>query len=133
MIAMMTPSALPMMLSFAQMTSRHAASSDRLALVALFAAVYLIIWGAFGAAAGAAEWMLAQNGYVQDGKATGPYCAAALLLVAGMYQWSAVKTVCLANCHAPMAFLAHRFAAPIRERSGSGFSTAWRASAAAGS
>lgn len=109
MIAMMTPSALPMMLTFAEVTTRHARSADRLPLIALFVAVYLAVWGAFGAAAGAGEWLLAQRGLIQEGSAIAPRYAAALLVVAGLYQWSAVKSVCLANCQAPLLFLSGRY------------------------
>ena len=63
----------------------------------------------FGAAAGGAEWLLSQSGFIHDGTDCRPRYAGALLLIAGLYQWSAVKTVCLSRCHAPMGFLRRRY------------------------
>jgi predicted metal-binding membrane protein len=109
MIAMMIPSALPMILAYTQVTSRVERPPIRLGLVALFVSIYLIVWGAFGAAAGGAEWLLSQNGVIRDGQITDPGYAGALLLIAGLYQWSAVKSVCLSRCHEPASFLRRRY------------------------
>ncbi len=35
-------------------------------------------------------------------------------MIAGLYQWSAVKAVCLAHCHVPSEFLRQRYAAGVR-------------------
>lgn len=109
MVAMMTPSALPMILAYAQATSRFEPSSVRLGLVALFVATYVAVWSAFGAAAASVEWLLARDGLIRDGALVNPLYAGALLVVAGLYQWSAVKTVCLGHCHAPLRFLLERY------------------------
>ena len=109
MVAMMTPSALPTVLAYAQMTSRTEPSSTRLGLVAAFVAVYLVVWSAFGVMAAGADWLLVRDGIVRDGQLVSPLYAGALLVVAGVYQWSAVKTVCLAHCHAPLGFLRRRY------------------------
>lgn len=109
MIAMMIPSALPMILAYAQVTLRVEPPAIRLALVALFVSIYLIVWSALGATAGGAEWLLSQTGLVRDGQIADPFYAGALLLFAGLYQWSAVKSVCLARCHEPASFLQCRY------------------------
>lgn len=109
MIAMMIPSALPMILAYVQAASRREPPPIRLGLVALFASVYLSVWSAFGAAAGGTEWLLSQNGFIRDGQIADPRYAGALLLIAGLYQWSAVKSVCLSRCHEPISFLRHRY------------------------
>ena len=109
MIAMMIPSALPMILAHAQVTSRVERPPIRLGVVALFVAIYVIVWSVFGAAAGGAEWLLSQSGFIRDGQIADPRYAGALLLIAGLYQWSAVKSVCLSHCHEPMSFLRRRY------------------------
>jgi predicted metal-binding membrane protein len=78
-------------------------------LVAAFAGFYLIVWSVFGALAASAEWLLSNAGYVQDGKLSDPFIAGALIVIAGLYQWTAVKAVCLAQCHAPMDFVLERY------------------------
>ena len=109
MIAMMIPSALPMILAYTQVTSRVEQPPIRLGLVALFVSIYLVVWSAFGAAAGGAEWLLSQSGFIRNGQIADPRYAGALLLIAGLYQWSAAKSVCLSHCHEPMRFLRRRY------------------------
>ena len=109
MIAMMIPSALPMILAHAQVTTRVERPPIRLGVVALFVAIYVIVWSVFGAATGGAEWLLSQSGFIRDGQIADPRYAGALLLIAGLYQWSAVKSVCLSRCHEPMSFLRRRY------------------------
>jgi predicted metal-binding membrane protein len=106
---MMTPSALPMVFIYAQVTSRFEPSATRLCLGAAFVTIYLVVWGAFGAAAGATEWLLGQNGFIREGELVDPRYAGALLVIAGLYQLSAVKAVCLAQCHEPLSFLRRRY------------------------
>jgi predicted metal-binding membrane protein len=105
MIAMMVPSALPVILSYAQLITRLEAKAHRLALMALFVAAYLLVWSAFGVLAAAANWLLARTGLLSDSAFSDPRYAGALLVTAGLYQWSAVKSVCLVRCHAPASFL----------------------------
>lgn len=109
MIAMMVPSALPMILTYAQVTSRLEPSSMRLGLIALFVAIYVIVWSAFGAVAGLTEWLLGQSALIRDGQLAEPRYAGALLIIAGLYQWSTVKSVCLSRCHAPLGFLLQHY------------------------
>lgn len=109
MVAMMLPSALPTILTYAQLVARREPRSSRLGLVAAFAGVYLATWGAFGVAAGAAEMVLRGEGSMRDGQLASPLYAGALLVVAGLYQWSAVKTRCLSRCRSPLSFLFERY------------------------
>jgi predicted metal-binding membrane protein len=109
MVAMMVPSALPVILAYAQIAARLEPAADRLALVAVFVAVYLVVWSGFGAVAGGADWLLERSGILRDSQLADPRYAGALLVVAGLYQWSAVKSVCLSRCHAPAGFLLQHY------------------------
>jgi predicted metal-binding membrane protein len=109
MSAMMLPSALPMIFTYAQVTARRERASAQAPLVALFVATYLVVWSAFGVAAGAAEWLLQDDGFVRDGRLASPLYAGALLFIAGLYQWSAMKSVCLSRCRSPLRFLLERY------------------------
>ncbi|MGZ5863618.1 MAG: DUF2182 domain-containing protein [Methyloceanibacter sp.] len=109
MVAMMIPSALPMIVTYAQLVARREPRSSPLGLVAVFAGVYLVAWSAFGVAAAAAEWLLRGEGAMRDGQLMSPLYAGGLLLVAGLYQWSAVKTRCLSRCRSPLSFLLERY------------------------
>jgi predicted metal-binding membrane protein len=76
-------------------------------------APYLTIWTAFGvlayaAALGATE--LADNSmWVMDNAAR---IGGGVLILAGLYQLSPLKDICLSKCRAPMAFIAKRLSVP---------------------
>ncbi len=120
MVAMMIPSALPMILTYAQLAARREPRSSRLGVVAVFASVYLVTWSAFGVAAAAAEWLLRGEGVMRDGQLASPLHAGALLVVAGLYQWSALKTHCLSRCRSPLSFLLERYRGGYRGAVGLG-------------
>jgi predicted metal-binding membrane protein len=106
MVGMMLPSAAPAILIFARV-ARSGPEPDRPVLRAyLFAAGYLLTWAAFSAAATALQSLLAQRAWVTPMmESASPYFAAALLAVAGMYQWTAAKRACLVRCRTPAAFI----------------------------
>lgn len=102
MAAMMLPSAMPMMLAFTGISMRSKQPGRGRA----FVAGYLGVWFAFSVAATALQWLLQAAGWI-DPMATSQSAAltAALLLVAGLYQFSPLKKLCLASCRSPFAFL----------------------------
>lgn len=110
MVAMMTPSAAPAILLYAR-AYRHAISrgqvQDRLAPTGAFAAGYLLVWLAFSAVAATSQWLLERVG-LASAMTTGlqsRWFSAAVLIAAGAYQLSPLKSVCLAHCRAPASFL----------------------------
>ena len=105
MLAMMLPSAAPVVLLFAALERRR----GRLARTAVFVAGYLATWGAFSAAATALQWAL-QRAAITDagGPALGLF-GAALLGAAGLYQLTPLKRACLAHCRSPVDALAGRW------------------------
>ena len=71
-----------------------------------FVAAYLFVWVAFSAGATAAQWALQAMGWVNPMiVSTSTLLTAVLLLVAGVYQFSRLKQVCLSRCRTPMGFL----------------------------
>ena len=100
MVAMMFPASAPMVLMYARMRRSDPPS------VALFTGAYISLWFVFGAlayllsagvedAASGSEW-IAMNW----GRGGG-----ALLVMAGVYQLTPLKSVCLRNCRSPLAFV----------------------------
>jgi predicted metal-binding membrane protein len=114
MIAMMTPSAAPTILLYAQV-HRHAAAQGRfetkLAPTGAFAAGYLFVWLAFSIAAASLYWLLDQSGLVSAGTmgSQSRWLSAGVLIAAGVYQLSPLKNVCLAHCRAPSQFLSQHW------------------------
>lgn len=102
MAAMMLPSALPMVRTFADLAARRGASGDARA----FAAGYLAVWAAFSAAASIAQWLMQAAQWVDPmAVSTSAPLSAALLLIAGAYQFTPLKRLCLAGCRSPLGFM----------------------------
>ena len=106
MVAMMLPSAAPMILLYARV-ARHAQAGAALAPSASFAGVYVAVWTAFSLAATLAQWLLTQVGVVSDATmALGDArVGGALLIAAGLYQLTPLKRMCLAHCRSPLSIL----------------------------
>jgi predicted metal-binding membrane protein len=102
MAAMMLPSALPMVLTFSHLS---AGRGDQ-ARARGFVAAYLLVWAVFSGAAMAAQWLLQALGWVDPMiVSASAWLTAFLLLLAGTYQFSPLKRICLANCRTPLGFL----------------------------
>jgi predicted metal-binding membrane protein len=104
MVAMMLPSAAPMILLYSRVAAR---GGSRLATTSAFLLAYLGIWTLFAAAAALAQALLVGSGLldamalsVGNGRVAG-----VLLLLAALYQLSPVKRACLDQCRSPLAFI----------------------------
>jgi predicted metal-binding membrane protein len=113
--AMMLPTTLPLLLMFRRITQARLDAGRLSALVVLG---FFVAWFAFGVVAHFADAMLrsvvAESAwFVVHGWAIG----AAMLVGAGLFQFSALKYRCLERCHTPFAFVASRWhgRAPARE------------------
>ncbi len=111
MVAMMIPSAAPMILLYARV-ARHGEPrgpvEGSLARTSVFAGGYLCCWLAFSMLAVGLQFGLERAGLI-DGMmmwSTTRSLTAALLIAAGLYQLSPLKTACLSHCRSPAAFLA---------------------------
>ena len=116
MIAMMLPSAAPMLLLHAAVTRKGLARADdagpnfsshrfRSATTA-FIAGYLVMWGAFSLVAVVAQWALERGELLSAMMmSTSSFLGMGLLLAAGLWQLTPLKTVCLRHCRSPISFL----------------------------
>jgi predicted metal-binding membrane protein len=116
MIAMMLPSAAPMVLLHTSVTRQGLARAVDagqdipahrfLPATTAFIAGYLIMWGAFSLVAVAVQWallrgellsamMMSKSGFLGSG----------LLLAAGVWQLTPLKTMCLRHCRSPIGFV----------------------------
>jgi predicted metal-binding membrane protein len=105
MAAMMLPSATPMIALYAAL--RRTATPGRTGGVstAVFALVYLAVWVAFGLPVYAASLVISMRPELAD---VLPYALAAVLVAAGVYQFSPLKRACLRVCRNPLSFLLAR-------------------------
>lgn len=105
MVAMMLPSALPMVLTYAGLTRLEAGRPTKptdLVGTALFASTYFLVWGGFGVAALLSLVALGFMGPMMDVTLLVP---AGVLVAAGLYQVTRTKEVCLSHCQSPMGFV----------------------------
>ncbi len=102
MAAMMLPSALPVVLAFVRLSLARGEGGRASA----FVAAYLLTWAAFSAVTTALQWLLQSMRWVDPMIASRSSALdVALLLLAGAYQFSPLKRVCLARCRTPLGFL----------------------------
>jgi predicted metal-binding membrane protein len=109
MIAMMLPSAAPMILLFGAASGQQDARLPYVPTL-LFAAAYLAVWGTFSLAAAGLQWWIESR--IEPVMAQGlssRWASAALLLGAGVYQLTPIKDACLRQCQSPLAFLMSRW------------------------
>jgi predicted metal-binding membrane protein len=114
MIAMMIPSAAPMILLYARVF-RHGQARGQIAAslvpTGAFAAGYLVCWLGFSALATALQYTLEQAALVHGMWmwSTSRWLTAGLFVAAGLFQLTPVKAACLEHCRAPAAFLSRHW------------------------
>jgi len=109
MVAMMLPSAAPMILLYAR-AAANAQTAMRPA-TGSFLAGYLLAWGFFSFAAALLQMLLERSGLLSPMlmASQSRWLSGAVLLLAGIYQLSPVKDVCLRHCRSPAQFLARHY------------------------
>ena len=106
MVAMMTPSAAPMVLMFATVNEKRRSEQRPYAPAAFFLGGYLFVWSVFSIAATGVQWLLHSLALLSPMMvSTSRYFGGACLMVAGLYQLSPLKTACLSQCRAPLSFV----------------------------
>lgn len=102
MMAMMLPSAAPMILAFHKAQAEKHQPDDASLSTWLFVAAYLLVWWGFAVYAGALAAGVSGTGTVANTTEVGGL----ILMSAGLYQLTPLKEFCLSKCRAPMDFIA---------------------------
>jgi predicted metal-binding membrane protein len=106
MVAMMVPSATPMLLTFATINRSRRAKGKAFVPVWVFLGGYLVLWTDFSLAATLAQWGLHSLALISPMMvSTSPMLGSVLLIGAGIYQWTPFKQACLKHCRTPLQFL----------------------------
>lgn len=106
MVAMMLPSAAPVLLLFARVHRKDSAAGAPLVPTLLFAVGYLLCWGGFSAIATALQWGLESARLLSPMlETTHRGLGAAILIAAGLWQLTPLKSMCLRHCRTPLGFL----------------------------
>jgi predicted metal-binding membrane protein len=112
--AMMLPTAAPMTVAYADIAETAAAKREPVVSPLVLTLGYVTVWLVFAAIATALQWALTRLALLDPAMATASgLFAGAIFIVAGAYQFSALKHACLTRCQRPFPFfLANWSAAP---------------------
>jgi predicted metal-binding membrane protein len=106
MVGMMAPSAAPMILMYARVGRQAAAKGTPFAPTGWFAGGYFLAWIGFSLVATVAQWALERTALLDAEMASASsVLGGAILIAAGVYQWTPLKDVCLTQCQTPLLFL----------------------------
>jgi predicted metal-binding membrane protein len=104
-LAMMLPSASPMILTYAEIADTAARKGERIVSPFVLAAGYTIIWLGFAAVATLAQFAFTRAALLDSGMASASgLFSGAIFIGAGVYQFSALKHACLTQCQSPFPF-----------------------------
>lgn len=110
MVVMMLPSVSPTVLLHAALLRKDGTAGRVPLISAAFLLGYLAIWAIFSAIATATQWGLEVAGLVSSRMMsfTGTVPGALLLIVAGIFQFTPLKSACLYHCRSPAEFITRR-------------------------
>jgi predicted metal-binding membrane protein len=105
-VATMFPAAAPIVLTFARVQKEKRQRGQPFVPTYVFVGAYLTVWGVFGVlaygAAVAAERLADQSMWLMS---NAPRFGGGVLMLAGLYQLSPLKRLCLTKCRTPMSFI----------------------------
>ncbi len=115
MMAMMVPTAAPMILLFATFNRKRRERQRPFVRTGIFLLGYLIVWTGFSIIAALAQWGLHRAALLSPMMvSTSSVLGGSLLVAAGIFQWTPLKNTCLAHCRSPLDF----FSSDWREGNG---------------
>jgi predicted metal-binding membrane protein len=106
MVAMMFPTAAPMILIFHQVQAGKRRRGEAFVATWVFVAAYMVVWTLSGVAAYAgavATEAIATHATLS--RATVARVGGAVLVAAGLYQLTPLKDLCLSKCRTPISFI----------------------------
>ena len=106
MVAMMIPSAAPMIMLFMKINRTRREREGSTVPTATFVSGYLLVWTAFSALATLTQWGLHDAGLLSPMmRSSSSLVSGILLIAAGAYQWTPWKRACLHHCRSPLHFI----------------------------
>lgn len=104
-LAMMLPSAAPMIMTYAGIADTAARKDEHIVSPFVLATGYMMVWIGFSVVAALAQIMLTQATLLDTSMTSaGGLFSGAIFIGAGLYQFSALKHACLNRCQQPLPF-----------------------------
>jgi len=95
-----------MLLLFTDVQLRRKAQQRPFVPTGVFLLGYLVVWCGFAAVASVAQWGLHTAALRSPLMAsTSPFLGGSLLVAAGVFQWTPLKSICLSRCRSPLNLL----------------------------
>jgi predicted metal-binding membrane protein len=113
-LAMMLPTAGPMILTYAEIADTAARQREAVVSPFVLTAGYVAVWLGFAMLAAGLQWLIGSAGLFDSGN-VGRLASGVLFAGAGLYQFSSLKQACLKQCQRPFPFF---FANWTTERNG---------------
>jgi predicted metal-binding membrane protein len=106
MAAMMLPSAAPMVFLFSRVSAERERRGQPFVPTWVFVAGYLAAWTLYGLGAYGIYRAIAgvDHGFLEWGR-SGPYVVGIAIAVAGVYELTPLKSVCLRHCRSPLHYV----------------------------
>ena len=106
MVAMMLPTAGPMILTFVTISHGQRQKKQPYANTSIFVFGYIFVSIGYSFLATLLQWWLHRHGMLTSSGASNSYILSGILLcIAGIYQWSSLKHACLRFCRNPLNYL----------------------------
>lgn len=106
MAAMMLPAASPMLLLYGKIARKRGEPGNTIGSTSLFGMGYVAVWAGFSVGAVVLQYGLDKAMLLSPMmEATSVVLAGALLVLAGLYQWTPLKQACLRRCRSPLEFI----------------------------
>lgn len=112
MAGMMLPSAAPVVLLYLLVDAQARGGGDSVpeSRGALLLAGYLAAWTLFSLAATVGQWQSAERALLDSGLGLASQTlGGAVLVLAGLYEWSPLKQRCLRHCRSPLAYVTQHY------------------------
>ncbi len=105
MVAMMLPTASPMILTYALIRKKQIRENQVYVSTTVFISGYLLVSLLFSLLITLVQGLLHNNAYLSPaGVLNSPLLSGVLLMAAGVYQWTPIKEKCLSLCRNPLEF-----------------------------
>ncbi|MDX1637351.1 MAG: DUF2182 domain-containing protein [Balneolaceae bacterium] len=115
MIAMMTPSATPMVLVFYSIHKQQQEGDQSYLSTFIFLGGYLVVWTGFSLLATLLQWGLHSVALLSSMMvSTSPLLGGMLIFAAGLFQWTYLKDACLRHCRSPLGFILQEWRKGLR-------------------
>lgn len=113
-LAMMLPSAAPMISAYAETVVIADAREAKIPPVFAVSLGYLSVWAGYALAATVGQWLLVEARLLSEMMAPATMVfAGTTMLAAGLYQFTPAKRACLIRCQRPLEFFAMRFSSRV--------------------